>query len=56
VPASAQAEQPAPEPVAVAEPEPEPEPEPAIQVIRSGSGCLACPGERTPSEMQDTAS
>jgi DHA2 family multidrug resistance protein-like MFS transporter len=52
VPAGAEAEPaqqpaPAPEPVAVAEPEPEPQPEPAIQIIRSGSGCLACPGERS---------
>jgi DHA2 family multidrug resistance protein-like MFS transporter len=47
VPASAEAEadqQPAPEPEVVAPPEPRPQPEPAIQVIRSGSGCLACPG------------
>jgi DHA2 family multidrug resistance protein-like MFS transporter len=53
VPAGAEAEaaeQPAPEPVAVAQPEPEPEP--AIQVIRVGSGCLACPGERQPSDVQ----
>jgi MFS transporter, DHA2 family, multidrug resistance protein len=47
VPASAEAEadqRPAPEPEVVAPPEPRPQPEPAIQVIRSGSGCLACPG------------
>ena len=51
VPAGAEAEaaeQPAPEPVAVAQPEPER----AIQVIRVGSGCLACPGERQPSDVQ----
>jgi MFS transporter, DHA2 family, multidrug resistance protein len=50
VPASAEAEpgeRPAPEPVAATPPEPELQPEPAIQVIRSGSGCLACPGERS---------
>jgi DHA2 family multidrug resistance protein-like MFS transporter len=58
VPAGAEAElaqPPAPEPAAdlaaelevVARPEPEPQPEPAIQIIRSGSGCLACPGERS---------
>jgi len=35
------------EPAAVAQPE---EPEP-VQVIRSGSGCLACPGERRPTEL-----
>jgi DHA2 family multidrug resistance protein-like MFS transporter len=54
VPVSAQAEpgeQPAapPEPEVVAQPE---EPEP-IQIIRVGSGCIACPpGERQPSEVQ----
>jgi DHA2 family multidrug resistance protein-like MFS transporter len=60
VPAGAEAEPaqpPAPEPAAdlaaelelevVARPEPQPQPEPAIQIIRSGSGCLACPGERS---------
>jgi len=51
VPATSQAqpgEQPAtiPEPVAVAQPEE------AVQVIRSGSGCLACPGERRLSDVQ----
>jgi MFS transporter, DHA2 family, multidrug resistance protein len=54
VPATGQAEpaeQPAPEPVAAAQPEPEP----AIQVIRVGSGCLACPGERTLADAQRTA-
>jgi DHA2 family multidrug resistance protein-like MFS transporter len=45
-------ERPAPLPVATP-PEPEPQPEPAIQVIRVGSGCLACPGERTPSDVQN---
>jgi MFS transporter, DHA2 family, multidrug resistance protein len=56
VPAGAEAEAaelpaPAPEPVPVARPEPEPEP--AIQIIRVGSGCLACPpGERRPSDIQ----
>jgi len=57
VPATAQAEageQSAPEPVAVTRPEPEPRPEPAIQLIRSGSGCLACPGERIPPDVQGT--
>jgi MFS transporter, DHA2 family, multidrug resistance protein len=53
VPVSAQAEpgeQPAapPEPEVVAQPE---EPEP-IQIIRVGSGCIACPPERQPSEVQ----
>jgi MFS transporter, DHA2 family, multidrug resistance protein len=51
VPAGAEAEpgeRPAPEPAAAIPPEPQPEP--AIQVIRSGSGCLACPGERSLSQ------
>jgi MFS transporter, DHA2 family, multidrug resistance protein len=61
VPATAQAEpgeRPAaaePEPVPVPPPEPQPQPEPAIQIIRSGSGCLACPGERTLADAQRTA-
>jgi hypothetical protein len=33
-------QQPAPEPVAA------PQREPAVQLIRAGSGCQACPGER----------
>src|SRR5262245_39429947 len=45
---------PAPEPVAVAPPEPEPQPESAIQVIRAGSGCLACPGERSFAQADGT--
>jgi MFS transporter, DHA2 family, multidrug resistance protein len=64
VPAGASAEpgqSPAPEPAAdqaaELEPEvaapPEPQPEPAIQIIRSGSGCLACPGEHSFSEADD---
>jgi MFS transporter, DHA2 family, multidrug resistance protein len=53
VPVTAQAEageQPAvpPEPEVAARPE---EPEP-IQIIRVGSGCIACPPERQPSEAQ----
>jgi MFS transporter, DHA2 family, multidrug resistance protein len=58
VPATAQA-QPDQPPTTTAEPvpvEPQPPPEPAIQVIRVGSGCLACPGERTLSDAQYTAS
>jgi MFS transporter, DHA2 family, multidrug resistance protein len=50
VPAQAEAgEQPPapPEPEAAAQPEEQP-----IQIIRVGSGCLACPGERQPSEVQ----
>jgi DHA2 family multidrug resistance protein-like MFS transporter len=50
VPAGSQAEpdqQPAPEPVAVAQPEE------SFQLIRVGSGCLACPpGERMRSDIQ----
>jgi MFS transporter, DHA2 family, multidrug resistance protein len=53
VPVTAQAEageQPAapPEPEMVAQPA---EPEP-VQIIRVGSGCIACPPERQPSEVQ----
>jgi DHA2 family multidrug resistance protein-like MFS transporter len=60
VPVTAQAEageQPVapPQPEALAAPEPQPQPEPAIQIIRVGSGCLACPpGERTPADVHDT--
>ena len=53
VPASSQAapaEQPAePEPADTA-PRPFTMPEEGIQLIRSGSGCLACPGERRPAD------
>ena len=56
VPATAQAE-PEQAPAAAAEParpepwRPEPvQPEP-IQLIRSGAGCVACPGERLPTEL-----
>jgi DHA2 family multidrug resistance protein-like MFS transporter len=56
VPTTAQAEPEQPptaatEPAAAPPAEPEPQPEPAIQVIRVGSGCLACPGERQPAEL-----
>jgi DHA2 family multidrug resistance protein-like MFS transporter len=54
VPAQAEAgEQPAtpPEPEVADQPEEQP-----IQIIRVGSGCMACPpGERQPSDAQDTA-
>jgi DHA2 family multidrug resistance protein-like MFS transporter len=64
VPAGASAEPaqpPAPEPAtdlaAELEPgvvaRPEPPPEPAIQIIRVGSGCLACPGEPSLSQADD---
>jgi DHA2 family multidrug resistance protein-like MFS transporter len=48
VPAGAEAEaaeQPAPAPEPVAATQPALEPEPAMQIIRVGSGCMACPGE-----------
>ena len=35
------------------QPEAETEPEEPIQIIRAGSGCLACPGERLPSQAED---
>ena len=35
------------------QPEAETEPEEPIQVIRVGSGCLACPGERLPSQAEE---
>jgi hypothetical protein len=60
VPAGSQAEageQPAPEPVPVPVAAPEEAfqaiPEESFQVIRVGSGCLACPpGERRPSDVE----
>jgi MFS transporter, DHA2 family, multidrug resistance protein len=58
VPAGAEAEpgeEPAPEPVPVATPEESFRaiPEESFQVIRVGSGCMACPpGEPTPSDIQ----
>jgi DHA2 family multidrug resistance protein-like MFS transporter len=53
VPASSQAE-PAEQP-ATAPPEPAAQPKEAepVQLIRVGSGCLACPGERRLSDVQD---
>ena len=59
VPAGAQAEQPAPaaepvgQPASAAEPGPIILGEDAFQVIRSGSGCMACPGERRLEEVHD---
>jgi DHA2 family multidrug resistance protein-like MFS transporter len=53
---------PAPQADVVEQPAAPPEPEVAaqleeqpIQIIRAGSGCLACPGERQPSEVQQGA-
>ena len=53
---------PAPQAGVVEQPAAPPEPEVAaqleeqpIQIIRVGSGCLACPGERQPSEVQQGA-
>jgi MFS transporter, DHA2 family, multidrug resistance protein len=51
VPASAQAE-PAEQPAAVPEAAALAQPEEPVQLIRVGSGCMACPGERRPSEVQ----
>jgi MFS transporter, DHA2 family, multidrug resistance protein len=52
VPATGQAESDQPP---TTQPEPtQPQPEP-VQVIRSGSGCIACPGERTLADAQRTA-
>jgi DHA2 family multidrug resistance protein-like MFS transporter len=57
VPAGTQAEQPAPaaepagQPASAAEPGPIILGEDAFQVIRSGSGCMACPGERRLEEV-----
>jgi DHA2 family multidrug resistance protein-like MFS transporter len=51
VPASAQAE-PAQQPAAVPEAAALAQPEEPVQLIRVGSGCMACPGERRPSEVQ----
>jgi DHA2 family multidrug resistance protein-like MFS transporter len=54
VPAGAEAEParpPAPEPAAVPEPAAAlAQPEEPVQLIRSGSGCMACPGERRPAD------
>jgi DHA2 family multidrug resistance protein-like MFS transporter len=54
VPAQAvAAQQPAapPEPEVAAQPQEQP-----VQIIRAGSGCIACPGERQPIGIQDAAS
>jgi DHA2 family multidrug resistance protein-like MFS transporter len=40
------------QPAAATEPDNVTQPEEAVQLIRSGSGCLACPGERTLSDTQ----
>jgi DHA2 family multidrug resistance protein-like MFS transporter len=40
------------QPAAATEPDSAAQPEEAVQLIRSGSGCLACPGERTLSDAQ----
>jgi MFS transporter, DHA2 family, multidrug resistance protein len=51
VPPSAQAE-PAEQPAAIPEAAALAQPEEPVQLIRVGSGCMACPGERRPSEVQ----
>jgi MFS transporter, DHA2 family, multidrug resistance protein len=43
---------PAEEPATATEPAVVAQPEEAVQLIRSGSGCLACPGERRLSDVQ----
>jgi MFS transporter, DHA2 family, multidrug resistance protein len=59
VPSGTQAEQPAPAAEPTGQPAPAAEPGPivlgedAFQVIRSGSGCMACPGERRLEEVHD---
>jgi len=59
VPAGTQAEQPAPAAEPAGQPASAAEPghiilgEDAFQVIRSGSGCMACPGERRLEEVHD---
>ena len=51
--ASSQAE-PAEQPATATEPGTAPQPEEAVQLIRTGGGCVACPsGERTLSDVQD---
>jgi DHA2 family multidrug resistance protein-like MFS transporter len=54
VPVIAEAEPGAPPPTPP-EPEAAAQPEEPVQIIRAGSGCLACPGERQPAGSQDTA-
>jgi MFS transporter, DHA2 family, multidrug resistance protein len=51
VPASSQAE-PGERPATATKPQAAARPEEAVQLIRAGSGCLACPGERTLSDVQ----
>jgi len=51
--ASSQVE-PAEQPATATEPDTAPQPEEAVQLIRTGSGCVACPsGKRTLSDVQD---
>jgi hypothetical protein len=49
VPASSQAA-PGEPPATAPQPAPAAQPEEGVQLIRSGSGCLACPGERRPAD------
>jgi DHA2 family multidrug resistance protein-like MFS transporter len=51
VPARSQAA-PGEPPAAAPQPAPVAQPEEGVQLIRSGSGCLACPGERRPADGQ----
>src|SRR5512132_1806889 len=51
VPASSQAE-PGQQPAAATQPAVVDQPDEAVQLIRSGGGCLACPGERGPATAE----
>jgi hypothetical protein len=51
--ASSQAE-PAEQPATATQPDTQAQPEEAVQLIRTGGGCVACPsGKRTLSDVQD---
>ena len=52
VPTTAQAAGPAEQPAVAVEPERAAQPEESVQLIRSGGGCVACPGEHGPSTGQ----
>jgi MFS transporter, DHA2 family, multidrug resistance protein len=53
VPASSPQAEPGEQPAAATPPAAVAQPQEAVQVIRAGSGCLACPGELTPSDVQN---
>jgi hypothetical protein len=52
VPTTAQAAEAAEQPAVAVEPERAAHPEEPVQLIRSGGGCVACPGEHGPSTGQ----